>query len=61
MPLKKNQWVCGNCFRVNRTDFNRCYDCGISREESRNRIRETNKAEEVDDGFLEQEKEGWEV
>ena len=34
MPLKKNQWVCGNCFRVNRVDFFRYYDCGISREES---------------------------
>ena len=42
MPLKKNQWVCGSCFRVNRTDFDRCYDCGISREES-NKILRRNK------------------
>ena len=43
MPLKKNQWVCGNCFRVNRVDFNRCYDCGINREESNKILRRSKK------------------
>ena len=43
MPLKKNQWVCASCFRVNRIDFDRCYDCGISREESNKINRDANK------------------
>ena len=31
MALKKNQWMCRFCHRVNSTKYNSCYSCGCAR------------------------------
>ena len=33
MPIKKNQWMCPQCSRVNKIGYD-CYSCGITKEEA---------------------------